>query len=130
VASQEVEAATRTKIARNLSTFFGSLGFLILVAAITYFALLVLWVHYGAGERRAQAYRELGLYLSGGLEWYRDARILWAASLLSALFSLLCGPHPFARITIPIAGTIYLTLHLFGEEIFELIKHWALVGGL
>jgi len=128
VAAEEVVDA-RSSAARAVSTFFASLAFLLLVAAIVYFALLVLSVHYGGNESRARAYRELGLYLSGGLEWYRDARILGAASLLSALVSLLFGVHPFARITIPVAGLAYLTLHIFGDEIFALIREWALRGG-
>ena len=123
------EARQRGRVARQISTLFASLGFLLLVAAITYFALLVLSVHYGEDESRARAYRELGLYLSGGLEWYRDARILGAGSLLAGLISLLFGVHPFARITIPVAGLAYLTLHIFGDEIFTLIKEWALMGG-
>ena len=119
----------RGSIARAISTTFASVAFLLLVAAITYFALLVMSVHYGGGESRARAYRELGLYLSGGLEWYRDARILGAGSLLAGLISLLFGVHPFARITIPVAGLAYLTLHIFGDEIFALIREWALMGG-
>jgi len=132
MASEEVAQPTgpveRGKAARAVSTFFASLAFLLLVAAITYFALLVLSVHYGENESRARAYRELGLYLSGGLEWYRDARILGASSLLAGLISLLFGVHPFARITIPVAGLAYLTLHIFGDEIFALIREWALFG--
>jgi hypothetical protein len=119
----------RGRVARTVSTFFASLGFLLMVTTITYFALLVLSVHYGEHESRARAYRELGLFLSGGLEWYRDARILGAGSLLAGLISLLFGVHPFARITIPVAGLAYLTLYIFGDEIFALIKQWALMGG-
>ena len=126
--AQPIGPVERGKAARAVSTFFASLAFLLLVAAITYFALLVLSVHYGENESRARAYRELGLYLSGGLEWYRDARILGASSLLAGLISLLFGVHPFARITIPVAGLAYLTLHIFGDEIFALIREWALFG--
>lgn len=134
MAAEEVSAAPesgrrpRGSIAQGIATTFASIGFLLLVAAITYFALLVLSVHYGENESRARAYRELGLYLSGGLEWYRDARILGAGSLLAGLISLLFGVHPFARITIPVAGLAYLTLHIFGDEIFALIREWALMN--
>ena len=120
--------AERGKAARTVSTFFASLAFLLLVAGITYFALLVLSVHYGENESRARAYRELGLYLSGGLEWYRDARILGASSLLAGLISLLFGVHPFARITIPVAGLLYLTLPIFVAQIYALIPALALFG--
>jgi len=108
---------------------FASLGFLVLVAAITYFALLVMSVEFGTGADQVRAYSELGEYLGGGLEWYRDARVLASISLLSALISLLFGVHPFARITIPVAGLTYLTLHLFNDQIIALIQNWALQAG-
>ncbi|MHC4449184.1 MAG: hypothetical protein ACYS0E_03430 [Planctomycetota bacterium] len=115
----------RQSLARSLCTLFASLGFLVMVIGITYFALLVASVHFGDPETTARAYREIGLYLSGQQEWYRDARVYGASSLLCALVSLLFGVHPFARITIPVAGLAYLVLHLFGHEVFEAIRKFA-----
>jgi len=116
----------RQAIARSLCTLFASLGFLILVVGITYFALLVASVHFGDPDTTVRAYREIGLYLGGKLEWYRDARVYGASSLLCALISLLFGVHPFARITIPVAGLAYLVLHLFGQAVFEAIRNFAI----
>jgi len=116
----------RYRLGRSLCTLFASLGFLIMVVGITYFALLVASVHFGDAETTARAYRELGLFLSGKLEWYRDARVYGAGSLLCALVSLLFGVHPFARITIPVAGLAWLVLHLFGQEVFDAIRRFAI----
>ena len=124
-----VPETRRQSLARSLCTLFASFGFLILVVGITYFALLVASVHFGDKETTVRAYTELGSYLGGQLEWYRDARIYGAASLLCALVSLLFGVHPFARITIPVAGLAYLILHLFGDEVFAAIREFALRGG-
>jgi len=128
VAAVELPGRTtrRQALGRSLCTLFASLGFLILVVGITYFALLVASVHFGREETTVRAYREIGLYLSGKLEWYRDARVYGASSLLCALISLLFGVHPFARITIPVAGLAYLVLHLFGQEVFEAIRRFAI----
>lgn len=123
------EVRPRARWAPDTAMLFASLGFLVLVAAITYFALLVASVEFGTGADQVRAYSELGEYLGGGLEWYRDARVLATISLLSALISLLFGVHPFARITIPVAGLTYLTLHLFNDQIIALIQNWALQAG-
>ena len=127
MASEQV--TSRAHWSHEIATLFASLGFLVLVAAITYFALLVASVEFGEGEAQVRAYSELGEYLGGGLEWYRDARVLGAISLLAALVSLLFGVHPFARITIPVAALTYLTLHIFNEEIIALLQTWALQAG-
>lgn len=113
---------------RRGASFLASASFLILIIGITYFAILVLSVHYGESENRAAAYRELGMFLSGQLEWYRDARVYGAASLVLALASLLCGVHPLARITLPVAGLAYAVLHLGGEQIRDLLYQWAVLG--
>ena len=111
---------------RALATWFASLGFLILTIGISYFAILVLAIQFAeSGEERAAHYWELAKYLSGRLEWYLDARIYGAASLLSALVSVLFGLHPLARVTIPVAGICYAVLHLFSETIWEMITSWA-----
>jgi hypothetical protein len=129
VASVEGAAPPRRyRLGQSLCTLFASLGFLIMVVGITYFALLVASVHFGDLETTARAYRELGLYLSGKLTWYRDARVYGAGSLLCALLSLLFGVHPFARITIPVAGLAWLILHLFGNQVFEAIRRFAIEG--
>jgi len=121
-------AVTRAPRSRALASGFASLGFVILIVGITYFAILVLATHYGEQPDRAAAYRELGLFLSGGLEWYRDGRVYGALALLCALISLLFGLSPLARITIPIAGACYATLYFWGEPIKELIFRWAKSG--
>lgn len=113
------------KLARRLSRILASLGLLLLVIGLTYFASLVLTVQFGGPESRAAAYRELGLFLSGGTEWYRDARVYGAFSLVFALTSVLLGPHPFARVTIPVAAVIYAVVHLFGNQLRELMAGWA-----
>ncbi|MEM8885458.1 MAG: hypothetical protein AAGD14_15440 [Planctomycetota bacterium] len=121
--------ARRAALAHSICTFFASVGFLLLVVAITYFALLVASVHFGDQEMTSRAYRELGLYLGGELEWYRDARVLSSVSLLCGLVSLLFGVHPFARVTVPIAIIIYVILHFFGGPVIEAIREFALRSG-
>jgi len=110
---------------RGLCAFFASLGFVVLIMGITYFAILVLSIRYGAENDRAAAYYELGGYLSGTLEWYRDARVYGAVALLFSLTSILCGVHRLARITLPVAGVCYIVLHAFGDQISEVISEWA-----
>ena len=111
---------------RALATWFASLGFLILTIGIAYFAILVLAIQFAeTSADRATHYYELAKYLSGRLEWYLDARVYGAASLLSALISVLFGLHPLARVTIPVAGLCYAVLHLFSETIWEMITSWA-----
>jgi hypothetical protein len=122
-------AVTRRPRSRSAATALASLGFVILIVGITYFAMLVLAVHYGEQDERAAAYRELGFFLSGGHGWHRDARVYGAAALLCALVSLLFGLSPLARITIPIAGACYVALIFRGEEIGDLIFRWAKSGG-
>ena len=116
-------------LSRWVATVGASSAFLILVIGITYFAILVFAARYGEGEARATAFREIGLFLSGQLAWYQDARMYGAAALLLALVSLLFGVHPLARITLPVAGLAYLLLHLYEEEIQDLITRWAQSGG-
>ena len=65
------------------------------------------------------------MFLSGRLEWFKDARVYGAVSLLLALVSLLFGVHRLARITIPVSGVIYATLHIWGERIWDVITQWA-----
>ena len=110
---------------RRLATFFASLGFVILVVGVTYFAMLVVAVQLGEEDERAASYYELGKFLSGRLEWYQDARVYGSVSLLCALVSILFGVHPLARVTIPISGLAYVILNFFGQGIWELITRWA-----
>jgi len=124
----DAEVKRRTT-SRLVATTCASSAFLVLVIGITYFAILVYSVHYGEGEARATAFREIGLFLSGKLAWYQDARVYGAAALLFALISLLFGVHPLARITLPVAGIAYALLHLFQSEIQDLLTRWARSGG-
>ena len=113
----------------RVATFLSSLGFVVLVIGLTYFAMLVLAVHYGdTVDERAASYYELGRYLSGRMGWYQDARVYGAASLVCALVSLLFGAHPLARVTIPIAGVSYVVLTFWREPIWEMITTWARSG--
>jgi hypothetical protein len=113
------------KLARRISRYCASAGFLILIVGLTYFTFLVLTVQFGADEARAAAYRELGLFLSGKQAWYQDARVYGALSLVLALFSVLLGPHPLARITIPVSALIYVVAIAFGDQIREVMSEWA-----
>ena len=110
---------------RLLAMLFASAGFLILIVGITYFAMLVFSVGFAEPAARAANYYELGFFLSGKLEWYKDARVYGGASLLCALVSILFGVHPLARITIPISGIAFVTLAIWGDQIRELITRWA-----
>ncbi len=131
-----MEPAVRPPRSRTLCTAAAGFGFVVLIVGITYFAMLVLSVRYGATESRAAAYVELGQFLSGQrlsdkrydtreLEWYRNARVYGSLALLSALVSLLFGVSPLARITIPVAGACYVVLFVFGEKVGALIEGWA-----
>jgi len=113
---------------RTLCTALASAGFVILIVGVTYFGMLVLAVHYGRQDERAAAYREIGLFLSGGHGWYRDARVYGAAALLCALASLLFGVSPLARITIPVAGACYVLLLFYDDSIRRMIERWAQSG--
>lgn len=110
---------------RLFAKVFASLGFLVLIVGITYFAMLVFAVEFGHGADRAASYYELARFLSGRLEWYRDARVYGAVSLLCALVSVLFGVHPLARITLPVAGSAFVVLHIWGESIWRMITTWA-----
>jgi hypothetical protein len=121
-----VEPEVNPRRGRAPCTAFAALGFLVLIVGITYFAMLVLGVRYGGQEVRATAYYELGQFLSGGLEWYKDARVYGGVSLLCALVSLLFGMSPLARITIPVAGACYVLLVFYGKELGEVIESWAM----
>ena len=112
-------------IRQALCTLFACVGFLLLVIGLTYFALLAASVALGDAEMQARAYRELGFYLGGELEWFRDARLYGGGSLLAALVSVLLGRHPFARITIPVAAILYVVLYFFDDTILEVVKSWA-----
>lgn len=118
-------AVGRRGRSHGLSAFFASVGFVVLIMGITYFAILVLSIRFGAEEDRATAYYELGGYLSGNLEWYRDARVYGAVALLCALTSILFGVHRLARITLPVAGVCYLVLHVFHDQISNVLSEWA-----
>ncbi len=120
-----MEPEVRAPRSRALCTAFAGFGFLLLIVGVTYFAMLVLSVHYGGQEARATAYYELGQFLSGGLEWYKDARVYGAVALLSALVSLLFGVIPLARMTIPVAGICYVVLVIYDEQVGKLIESWA-----
>ena len=123
----EAVVVQRNLRSRRIATLLASAGFLAMVVGITYFAILVLTAHYGSEERRYAAFRELGMFLSGqgDLPWYQDARVYGALALLLGLTSLLFGVHPLARITLPVAFLVYVTVHAYGEEIHELLVHWA-----
>jgi hypothetical protein len=123
-----VEPPVKEPRSRTLCTAFAALGFVLLIVGVTYFGALVLTVHYGPQGQRAAAYYELGQFLTGNLEWYKDARIYGAASLVCALTSLLFGVSPLARITIPIAGGCYVVLVFYGDRIAKLIESWARSG--
>jgi hypothetical protein len=99
-----------------------------MIVGITYFAMLVLSVRFGDQGARAAAYYELGQFLTGEMEWYKDARIYGAVSLMAALTSLLFGVSPLARITIPVAGSCYVVLVFFGDTVGRLIETWAQRG--
>ena len=114
-----------SKLARRVSRYCASAGFLILIVGLTYFGFLVLTVQFGEGEARAAAYRELGLFLSGKQAWYQDARVYGAISLVLALLSVLLGPHPLARITIPVSALIYSVALVFGDQLREVMSEWA-----
>jgi len=112
---------------RGVAALLASAGFVVLIVGVTYFAILVLATHFAAPEDRYAAFRELGLFLSGaGQPWFRDARVYGAVSLLLALASILFGPHPLARITLPVALLIYCVVHLYGNELRDLLLEWAL----
>lgn len=123
-----MEPAVRGPRSRALCTAFAALGFVVLIVGITYFGMLVLSTHYGQQDMRATAYYELGQFLTGKLEWYKDGRLYGAVSLLLALTSLLFGMSPLARITIPIAGVCYVALFFFGDRFARLIETWARAG--
>jgi hypothetical protein len=118
----------RSQGANLPATTLASVGFLILVVGLAYFAMLVVAVHYAHDEQRAASYYELARYLSGRLEWYQDARVYGAASLLCALVSVLFGVHPLARVTIPVAGVAYVFLQFWDDWVWELITSWARHG--
>jgi hypothetical protein len=116
---------SKKALKQSLSTLFACIAFLILVIGLTYFAWFVVSVEFGEGASRANAYRELGYYISGERDWYRDARIHAGAALVFGLASLLLGRHPFARITVPVACVEYVVLHFFGDEMLAIIREWA-----
>jgi hypothetical protein len=123
-----VEPEVRTPRSRRLCAAFAGLGFLLMIVGITYFAMLVLSVRFGDQGARAAAYYELGQFLTGEMEWYKDARIYGAVSLMAALTSLLFGMSPLARITIPVAGSCYILLVFLGKHVGKLIETWASSG--
>ena len=123
-----MEPEVRQPRSRACCTALAAFGFVLLIVGVTYFAMLVLSVHYGGQGERAAAYYELGQFLTGGLEWYKDARVYGAVALLSALVSLLFGVSPLARITLPVAGACYVLLIFFDDPIRRLIESWAKSG--
>lgn len=115
---------------RTVAAILASLGFLILVVGVTYFATLVLATRYteDPSERFAAA-RELGQFLGTRdpkWAWYKDARVYGGASLLLALASILFGVHKLARITIVVSGLAYAVLHIWGDTIRDVLYRWAL----
>lgn len=123
-----MEPAVKEPRSRALCTAFATLGFLLMIVGITYFAMLVLSVRFGGQGERAAAYYELGQFLTGEMEWYKDARIYGAVSLMAALTSLLFGVSPLARITIPVAGSCYVVLVFLGDKVGRFIETWAQGG--
>jgi hypothetical protein len=123
-----VEPAVKPPRSRALCASFAGLGFLLMIVGVTYFAMLVLSVRYGDQGTRAAAYYELGQFLTGEMEWYRDARVYGAMSLVAALTSLLFGVSPLARITIPVAGACYVVLVFLGGTVGRMIESWASGG--
>ncbi|MHC4730733.1 MAG: hypothetical protein ACYS6Z_09105 [Planctomycetota bacterium] len=117
---------------RTVAAILASLGFLILVIGVTYFAILVLATRYSeAPEERFAAGHELGQFLGTRdpeWAWYKDARVYGGASLLFALTSILFGVHKLARITIVVSGLAYALLHIWGDAIREALNRWALGG--
>jgi hypothetical protein len=120
-----VEPEVTSQRGRAVCTALAGLGFVILIIGVTYFGMLVLGVRYGGQEARAIRYIEMGQFLSGGLEWYKDARLYGGVALLCALISLLFGVSPLARITIPVAGAWYVGLVFYGDPLRRLIEEWA-----
>jgi len=114
---------------RTVAAVLASLGFLILVVGVTYFAILVLAVRFNeAPEERFTAARELGLFLGSRdteWAWYKDGRVYGGASLLLALISILFGVHKLARITIVVSGLAFAVLNIWGDPIREVLVRWA-----
>lgn len=108
-----------------MARFLAGSGFVVLVAGLTYFAILSYHVRYGPESHRAAAYREVGQFLNGELSWYQDARFYGTASLLLSLLSLLFGSHPLARITLVVSALVYLFYLFEYERIASLIRGWA-----
>ena len=115
----------RGALSRGIARGLGGAAFLVLVVGVTYFAILVVTVRFGADAQRAAAFRELGQYLTGGLAWYQDARIYGAGALVLALLSILFGVAPLGRITLLVSGSIYVTFLLFGDRIADALRRWA-----
>lgn len=114
---------------RTVAAILASLGFLILVVGVTYFAILVLAIRYSeVPEERFTATAELGQFLGSrdrDWAWYKDGRVYGGASLLFALTSILFGVHKLARITIVVSGLAYAALHIWGDAIREVLTRWA-----
>jgi len=123
-----VEPEVRRPRSRTLCTTFAALGFVLMIVGITYFAMLAISTRYGGREERATAYYELGQFLSGKMEWYKNAHVYGALALVAALTSLLFGVSPLARITIPVAGVCYVLLIFYDDQIGKLIESWARTG--
>jgi hypothetical protein len=117
---------------RTVAAILASLGFLILVVGVTYFAMLVLAVRYSEEPaERFTAARELGLFLGTrdpDWAWYKDGRVYGGASLLLALISILFGVHKLARITIVVSGLAFAALQIWGDAIREVLTSWARGG--
>lgn len=115
----------RGRMARGTAKALGSAAFVVLIAGITYFAILVATAKIGDEAGRADGFYTLTRYLNGGLKWYQDARVYGAASLVLALTSFLFGVHPLARISLLVSGLIYVTFLVFGDEIRHVVARWA-----
>lgn len=118
----------KTPLTRRLAVATASMGFVVLVTGLTYFAILVMEVRFGPEAERAAAYRETGQFLSGQLVWYQDARIYGAFSLVLALISILLGGHALARITLVISGGFYVMFLFWGDRLTTLFQYWAESG--
>ena len=119
---------SRRGASRNLARLSAGMAFIVFIAGLAYFAILVFEVRFGEEGQRAAAYRMLGKFLGGQLSWYQDVRVYVAVSLLLALISILFGLHPLARVTVILSGATFLIVLFFNEPILRVIERWAQRG--
>ena len=115
----------RRRACRTLATA----AFLLLIAGISYFAILSFSVRFATEDTaRAAWFVDLADFLSGDRGWYQNANVYGIGALVLALVSLLFGVHPLARITLPVAVLTIIALQVYGDEIRELLTQWAQKG--